>query len=467
MSLSFDVPVYFLDGGPHQSTAKGWWQDLHAAQRAELEQTLGPLLGPPKPGDDTRWIEELPMPSVLIVPAVAGGCVRKSWRAWGDFRGHMRTFRRQGGVVVLLEAAFHLPAEGRNARGRHWQGFDRDSALPGLNGSVQILAHGAPEGVRTIDAFDAGHLKVWSEWMIDPANADGRGQELAWVEQGGVRVPLAWRWTREPWDEPGAMLFLSTWGWRPRELQLNKRWTRTSTVRATIARVQEGYRKLNEHLIRQQTAQSLKNLHVRIQRLQRLSGETTRLPNRAGSEKDYHRLLVNDIELAVDLIGWRDLCGLNDGGLSSAFRRTFQTPEVFDEPGHDKGSGGRGRLDIRLASDLGAAELGPAWADKVGRGPVARIELEAGPLHLHQIKAFLEGEGKKLRVGDYVCAVDRSEDVSPQVVEARALVEAAGARFLHVQVPHAFSQLEEAYAPRMHELSRKRYTLEVLRGLLG
>ena len=186
-----------------------------------------------------------------------------------------------------------------------------------------------------------------------------------------------------------------------------------------------------------------------------------------GSEKDYHRLLVNDIELAVDLIGWRDLCGLNDGGLSSAFRRTFQTPEVFDEPGHDKGSGGRGRLDIRLASDLGAAELGPAWADKVGRGPVAWIELEAGPLHLHQIKAFLEGEGKKLRDGDYVCAVDRSEDVSPQVVEARALVEAAGARFLHVQVPHAFSQLEEAYAPRMHELSRKRYTLEVIRGLLG
>lgn len=34
-------------------------------------------------------------------------------------------------------------------------------------------------------------------------------------------------------------------------------------------------------------------------------------------------------------------------------------------------------------------------------------------------------------------------------------------------MPSAFARLEEQYAPGMHRVSRKRYTLEVIRGLLG
>ncbi len=81
--------------------------------------------------------------------------------------------------------------------------------------------------------------------------------------------------------------------------------------------------------------------------------------------------------------------------------------------------------------------------------------------------AFLGGQGAKLGVGDWVVTVDRSHDDDPVVERVRTLVANAGARFLHVQVPHAFARLEEAYVPAVHRVSRKRYTLDVIRGLLG
>jgi hypothetical protein len=260
------------------------------------------------------------------------------------------------------------------------------------------------------------------------------------------------------------MLFLSSWGWARRDVLNNRKWTRGAHTQGVIEQVSSGYRGLNRELVRAAVLAVLQRRAERTARLERLAGETVRLPGRTGREKDYHRLLVNDVELCVDIVGWRDLVGVCDA--SAAFRRTFVKPGVVNEPGYAK-TRGRGRLDILLSADPAAEGRKELWLATPERGPVAWIELEAGGIHLHQIQEFIQGHGEHLQPGDYVCAIDQSPDDHPQVAEARGFVEAAGATFLHSQVPNAFSRLEEAYAPGMHRLSRKRYTLEVIRGLLS
>jgi hypothetical protein len=460
MSLALPVPVYFLDDGPHIPAAQGYWQGLLRAHRAEMEATFGSLLAAPEPGDSTAWIGELPTPAVVIVPAIGGGRVRKDWDAWYAFRGHLRTFRRRGGVVVLLEAAFHLPAEEKRARGRAWECFER-GGHQGLKGAVKIVA-----GTEAVDEFDAYGLALRCDWRADSENPHVR--EVAAATNGGGRTTLAWRWGHDEHEEPGSMLFTSCWGWTRLDVTNGKKWLEDAFNRSVVDRVFEGYRKMNRRLVEREVVAAVTGLHARLGRLERLSGDTVRISHRTGREKDYHRLLVNDAELCVDLIGWRDLIGIDDSGVSARFRRTFgDSPAVINEPGHDKGGGRRGRLDILLGSGPGVQEVGITDLAVATRGPVAWVELEAGPIHRHQFEAFLAGEGKKLRAGDFVCAVDRSHDGDPDVLAAKAQVEALGVSFIHVRVPQAFARLEEAYAPDMHRLSRKRYALDVIRGLLG
>jgi hypothetical protein len=364
-----------------------------------------------------------------------------------------------------LEKAFNLPADDQKARGRNWQGFQSDNHAPKHKGEVELLfTDGGGEHVAA--AIDAHGLGLGSEWKRG-VETDTHASPIGWIRSPAGRSPIAWRWSREGWEEPGAMLFLSCWGWTRQEVLTGSDWVQDAFNREVIEHVFEGYRSLNRAIVGRQVLDVLSRRHTRMTRLERLAGETVRLPNRTGREKDYHRLLVNDAELCVDLIGWRALVGEDDGGRSQEFRQTFRAPAVVNEPGHDKSNGRKGRLDILLSADRNAENAGNSLLAEKERGPVAWVELEAGPLHLHQIQEFLAGEGRALRRGDYVCAVDRSGDGDPGVVEARRLVEGTGAHFLHAQVPWVFGRLEEAYAPKMHSLSRRRYTLEVIRGLLG
>jgi hypothetical protein len=460
MALVLPVPVYFLDEGPHVAAAQWYWQGLLRAHRAEMEATFGVLR--PSPGEDhgTAWIAELPTPAVVIVPAIGGGRVRKDWTAWGAFHAHLRAFRRRGGVVVLLEGAFHLPAEEKRARGRAWGCFERGGD-GGVKGAIRILA-----GTEALDEFDIHGFELRCDWRADLS--DPLVREAAWGTNDAARTPLAWRWGQDEHEEPGAMLFTTCGGWLRFDMTIEKRWLKNVFNRQVADRLFEGYRRMNRFIVEREVARSIAGLQARLARLDRLSGETVRLAHRTGREKDYHRLMVNDPEMCVDLIGWRDLVGLADGGVSHAFRAAFgEDPVVVNEPGHDKEGGARGRLDILLATAAAVGEGGGLDLAEPTRGPVAWVELEAGPIHLHQIQAFLAGEGTKLRSGDFVCAVDRSHDEDPAVTAARAQVEGLGVGFLHVRVPQAFARLEEAYAPQMHRVSRKRYALDVIRGLLG
>lgn len=470
-TLGLTVPVYFLDGGPHVAAAQHYWQGLLAAHRVEMEATFGTLLGPPVAGDDSSWIAELTTPSVLIIPAIGGGRIKKDWGAWWVFREHVAAFRRRGGVVLVLRSAFHLPAEEQRARGRAWEGFENSGEGEAISGRVKFIDENKVE----IDAFDAHALKLHGEWRCEQ---NPHVTDIAHVSGATGTLPLAWRWSREPYEEPGAMVFTTCWGWTRYEIGLQKKaksqqWLDVEFNRKAVETVFVGLRKLNRVIVEREVERAVAGLHVRMERLEKLSGDTVRLTHRTGREKDYHRLLVNDPELCIDLIGWRDLVDdddgkYNDGGVSKRFRATFSGEvSVFNEPGHDKGDGRKGRLDIVFCSDPGVDDQGVAYLDEPDRGACAWVELEAGKLHPHQIEAFVTGEGKKLRTGDYVVAVDRSHDADVNVLAARKLVEALGVTFIHVQVPQAFAKLEEAYAPDLHSLSRKRYALDVIRGLLG
>ncbi len=467
MPLNLPIPVYFADGGPNIAHAQHYYQGLLRAQAEEMRSTFGPLDTVPAEGLDTTWIATLPTPSVLVLPALCGGWVNKDWGAWWAFRGHLRAYRAAGGVVVCLDKAFNLPADGQRAAGRGWEGFETDPAMPAVIGKVAFL-HGEQAATATVlTELETFQLGARCEWKRDKGGHDTRGGPVAWIAANGQHLPFAWRWAREGWEEPGVMLFLSTWGWLRRDIMDGKEWPQEPFNREVIERVFSAYRELNRTLVQQQVADVIARRQTRTRRLERLAGDTVKLPNRVGREKDYHRLLVNDSELCVDIVGWRALVGEDRDGASRRFRETFRQAAVVNEPGHAKTGGGRGRLDILLAADASAEEQGEAYLAAGERGAVAWIELEAGAIHLHQIVNFLGGHGHTLRPGDYVCAVDRSPDDAPDVQRARELTEDRGATFLHAQVPHVFARLEEAYAPDMHRLSRKRYAIEVIRGLLG
>jgi len=466
MPLSLPIPVYFADGGPNVAHAQPYYQTLLRAYAEEMRGTFDELAPAPATGLETAWITSLPTPSVLVLPALCGGWVDKDWGAWWAFRGHLREYRAAGGVVVCLDKAFNLPADGQRAAGRGWEGFQTDPAMPAVMGKVAFSLGKHAESAAVLAELDTVKLGARCEWKRGKNGEDTRGAPIAWLAANGTHLPLAWRWAREGWEEPGVMLFLSTWGWLRRDVIDGKDWTQVPFNQQVIDGVVEAYRTLNRAIVQQQVADVIARRQARTRRLERLAGENVRLPNRVGREKDYHRLLVNDSELCVDIVGWRALLGEDLDGASQRFLDTFKQAAVVNEPGHAKAHGGRGRLDILLAADASAEEQGDAYVAAGERGPVAWIELEAGPLHLHQIEAFLAGHGEQLRPGDYVCAVDRSRDDAPEVRRARELTEACGATFLHAQVPHVFARLEEAYAPDMHRLSRKRYSLEVIRGLL-
>lgn len=467
MSISLRVPVFFLEGGPHFAHAKSYWRQLLAAQRASALASFGSLEPVPGVGtDDIRAIRDLEAPSVLIVPALSGGRVRKDWDSWWAFRGALRDYRAAGGVVVLLEAAAHLPAEGRRAKGRGLFDMDRDPRPRKVQGQATFLLGDDPAHVASVNAHG---LNLHADWRYV---GDGSGvppEAVAFIEAGSTRLPIAWRWRAEEWEQPGAMIFTSTWGWAGRDLTNEKSWTKNSFNATVFGDVQAAYAALNRELVNRTLSDTLRRTTARLRRLVRLTGESERLPHRTGKEKDYHRLLLNDRDLLIDLVGWRSLLGEAD--LASAeFRATFAGAEVVNEPSHEKAHGGAGRLDILLRSvQSGEApeNLDISYLGQPGRSPCAWVELEAGPINHTQMDTFVTGHGAQLGPRDWVVSVDRSLDDDPAVKRVAERVATTGARFIHVRVPSAFARLEEHYAPEMHRVSRKRYSLEVIRGLLG
>lgn len=467
MPVALHVPVYFLEGGPHFAHAQWYWRELLAAQRASMMASFGALEPVPGGGtDDPRPISKLQAPSVLVVPAAAGGRVRKDGGAWWAFRTALRDYRSAGGIVLMLEAAAHLPAEGRRAKGRGLFDMDRDPRSPRVQGQAAFLLASDPNPVVSVNAHE---LNLHADWRYVGNGSGVPPEPVAFIEGGKERLPIAWRWRAEDWEQPGAMIFTSTWGWAGRDLANEKSWTQSTFNASVIADVQAAYAAVNRELVSRALAETLHRVAARLRRMVRLTGESERLPHRTGKEKDYHRLLLNDRDLLIDLVGWRSLLDETDGP-SEEFRAMFAGAEVVNEPGHAKGNGDAGRLDILLRSVRGGeAPESPdlSYLSQPGRSAVAWIELEAGPIHEAQMSAFIAGHGAKLGPADWVVAVDRSLDDDPAVRRVAAGVAATGARFLHVRIPSAFARLEEHYAPEMHRVSRKRYTLEVIRGLLG
>ena len=463
--LSIPVPVYLLDGGPAAKSAKGYWRNLLAGQRLEVAGTFGTTL--PLPGDmnDTAGVDALPVPSVLVIPALGGGRIPKDWRGWHEFRARLARYRGRGGVVVLFEAAFHLPAEGTKTSGRGWQGMERHP------GTARHVTGDVTVSRSDVDGAEAANFKtpwhIWGEWRCRDGS-DGRAAPIAVAESGGESVPLAWRW-RQPrgWEQPGAMLFLTSWSWVHHARASGEEYALAAQHQPSLNEAFGVYRALNLAIVQQAVFDSQRRVAERLARMEKLSGATERLPNRVGREKDYHRLLVNDADLCVDLAAWRTRSEVPDE-TSLTFARCFRDATVHDEPGYAK-LAGRGRLDILLVSAADAAELaeGQSAATVPKRSPVAWIELEAGPIHVHQIQEFLAGHAKHLRGGDFVVCIDASSDDDPKVAVVRQEVASRGLCFLHAQVPHALDALEESYGPELHRLARKRYTLEVIRGLLG
>lgn len=465
-SLSLVVPVYVVDGGAAVASVAGYWRSLLEGQRKEIEATFGVVLWLPGEGTDTTAIDSLPTPAVLVVPALGGGRIPADPTGWHDFRGRLARFRDRGGVVVLYEVAFHLPGENRKTAGRNWQGMEHH---PGEAPYVreQVRVHRADEDAPVLHAEFATPWHVWGEWRRREGH-DGRAQVIAWAEKPGADVPLAWRWERRlGWEQPGSMVFLTSWAWVHHQRKEGTDWAIAPENQVSLDSIFAFYRGLNRDLTLASVRRAQGRLRQRLLRMEKLAGATERLPNRAGKEKDYHRLLVNDAALCVDLVSWRADLSPPDAD-SVDFRRRFRHAVVHNEPGYEK-TAGKGRLDILLTSHGDADRVGEdqAVVPLEGRAPVAWIELEAGGLHEAQMRDFLAGHGAKFQHGDFVVAVDRSAADAPAVVRIGEAVRARGLRFLHVQVPEAFDGLEEAYAPALHALSRKRYSLEVIRGLLG
>lgn len=456
--LQLPVPVLVLDNGGLPKSAKWYWHSLRVAQLHEVQATFGDY----QTINTLDQVRSAPVPGVVIVPALAGGCISK--RQWRPFRGALRRYRSRGGVVVVLGSAFCLAEEGEKARGRNFEGIYTSSG----NGTWVPNPISLPDNVERApgtDGFFVDH--VLSQ------EVDSRVEVLATVSKsdGTHKRPLVIRYADTGTDIPGAMLFLSTWSWVRKKLIENPRSKEAKADRSTIEGVYSALRQANAAAVKDSVAWVLARMGDRTARLEALSGEGERLSRNMGSEKDYQRLLANDFDLCLDVLSWRAMA--TGDGESARLRSSLARGWTWPEPPHHKQQAAKGRLDLLLlprddgpeGDNLAALE---DWLKAPDRGPVAWVELEAGGFHAHQMKVFYDANHQLVRPAhDFIVAVDRSRDDAPDVVEFAARAAADGRTFIHVQVPTVFDRLEEHYAPEVHRTLRKRFTSEVIRGLIG
>lgn len=473
--LSLPVPVSMLDNGPFLKTSKPWWSTLLRAQRKQMTAIFHEVTTI----SDLDGVDDLPAASVLIIPALAGGCVEK-WQ-WWSFRAKLRTFRARGGLVVFLQHAFCLPAEDKRARGRNFERLVARHPGDWYPGTVRLeldpSCANAPE-YATLDLgralpkeIDTGH-GFWSEHTLEVSPADDeRWSVLASAGQGKKRSPIAIQFAERPHVTSGAMLFLSVWGWQLANLAEAPR---SGAAKGTDRVKAEAF---NLHLLavhRALICSTMAWIHSRVaervERLELVSGEGERLGRNLGAEKDYHRLLANDFELCLDVLSWRSV--VEEDRTADRMRKKLAGGWIWAEPPHRKAQKQKGRLDLLLfaAKNFPEEQTAPAleaFLQSAGRGPVAWVELEAGPMNEGQVTTFVKANRDLLRKGDFVCTIDRSRDDEPVVGRVRNLVAPTGADFVHVRVPDVFDRLDEHYAPLSHRTMRKRFTTEIIRGLLG
>ncbi len=471
-ALAVEVPVHVLDEGRLLNGAlKRWWSASLRAQRNEIKKTLGQY----EVIKSLDALADLEAPSVLVVPVVAGGVVGKG--DWWAFQAYLWQYVRRGGVVVALWQAFCLAQEGEKAGGRAFEGISTRAGDGWLPGEITLRRPGEdppqrlsagplPSPLPRAITIASGH-GFWVEHAVrDPRVAGPALETVASVTGAGASLPLALRLAYPAHDYPGAILFMNTWSWMRYMLDETPR---AKAVKATDRAQAEFFftclRALNRDLVREAVVEAGRRARVRTRRLELLCGERDRLRHAMGGEKDYHRLLANDVELLLDLLAGRD------DALLGELRALYGRGAPWPEPPHEKGPDRKGRLDILLVVAGEDVERSPAalkaYLARQDRRPVAWIELEAHAIDLAQMNNFTDGMKGTLRAGDFVCAVDRSSEDDPAVRQLRARIEARGARFIHVQVPEVFDRLEERYLPEIHTLQRRRYTVDVIRGLLG
>ncbi len=425
-------------------------------------------------------IERIAVPSVLVVPVIAGGTVGKS--EWAQFQEVLWRYVRRGGVVVVLLQAFCLQEDGQRAGGRRFEGVATHARkgrnwLPGVIEFGSGHARGArvactrigpgdqiPAAFGAIEV-DTGHGLLLEHELVDPNVAGEACTVLAYVATGGHCLPLILRLAYDRHEWPGCILFMNTWSWMRADLLVQRR----AVQKLALEHVENTFRCLravNRETVLSTVRLAQERVVSRLARMEVLAGANDRLRRVLGSEKDYHRLLANDPGLCVDL-----LC-VHGTATAKQLRKVVGDGLLIAEPPHPIGDARRGRLDLLLfapgeAVDFDTRASLDAYLENPGRKAVAWVELEAGQIHAAQMLRFVTQAGKLLRKGDFVCAVDRSPDASSDVLNVGRCVADAGAMFVHVRVPNAFDALEEAYLPTLNRLSRKRFTLEVIRALLG
>lgn len=470
--VQLPVPVRLLLAPALSAGIPSYWEALLEAQYVEIEKTWGAI----KVINQWDNLDRLSPPGILIIPALAGGTVTKP--QWWSFCRELRAFRRRGGIVIVLLAAFCLPQEGERAAGRRFAGIETSGGENWLHHPVRFSAEKGLEGetgtfggvrefldAQTEPFSPAGH-GFWTEHVLK--EHDPHVSILVGVKDETRELPVALLHAEAPQDLPGVMLFLNTWGWRSHHQRFPKRNESVSFAAAEASL--EVLRTLNQRITLDALQLVQERLGKRLERLEALSGEHERLERTMGTEKDYQRLLANDPGLCLDVLTWRSL--VENEAVSTSLRTVMDRRWLWAEPPHRLAGRVKGRLDLLMihedegpdGENFGALE---AWLKSPDRRPVCWIELEAGAFHAHQMNTFFDQNRDLLRAGDFIGAIDRSHDTAPEIAAFRIKVEDTGIRFLHVRLQDALNQLELWYAPRVHRLLRQRFSLDLIRALVG
>ena len=454
--MKLNVPILLLDKGGLPPTAKWYWHRTRDAQIHEVQEIFGDYTALPS----YEEIEQVEVPSIVIVPTLAGGCVSK--RDWWSFRRALRQYRARGGIVVVLGGAFCLPETGQKSSGRNFEGIYTSGGNTWLEHPVHFSSAPGPVSPPTHG--------FWVEHRV-PGGPDSRIEVLETASDGSRMLPLVIRFADRGSEMPGAMLFMTTWGWMRERLLFHPRTKEAKLPRADVEATFGALRMVNRRAVESTITWVLQRMGRRLARLETLSGEGDRLVRRMGSEKDYQRLLANDFDLCLDVLSWRALVGAGHPD-SESLRREMTGGWLWPEPPHHKGGKRRGRLDLLLlpkdegpaTPSLSALEL---WLAEPSSGKVAWVELEAGGFDATQMDTFYDANKHLFRDGDFIAAVDRSPDDSAEIQAFANKVSTGGYTFVHVRIPEVFDKLEEHYAPLVHRALRKRFTTEVIRGLIG
>jgi len=370
----------------------------------------------------------------VVIPNNFGGFVLN--RNW-NYEASFDAFLNNGNIVVFLWSALQLDIDGsKRVNYGYYHGFHHKDmkVVENITGVVDILPCGNDciclGDILANKKRDFGNWKY--ELRIDYERIKNISdyKVLAWLGDPSNECPFIIGWFPDELNTPG-MAFHT-------EIYFNA--SLSEEINSQIALDFESFLIL-----------ALKKLETRTSNAWYFWREALPLANKlkhvSGKEKDYQKILSNDLDLLIDILQIDAIVNDED------YTNLLKYPEIINEPVYDVSK----RLDFKLISNTTDCEV---W-----------IELENKGMDIAQLEQFIKWciNNDKKRNKCYLVSIDWEEDVSiiNNFTEKTEKDSNGTIVFIHINLKDVINKLTRIYSEKLIAYERKRASLQIIQTLCG